>query len=164
MRRKDRQINDPAEIMHILQKADVCRIAMSDDNVPYIVTMNFGLRKNGAKSLYFHSASEGKKIKILKKNKLVCFQADIEREFILHSLGCGCSMKYRSVVGMGQISFVTDLSEKLEALQAIMIHYTKKSGHIFKEELVERTTIMRLDIEEISGKGIITDYVNDFSF
>ena len=54
---------------------------MSDDNVPYIVTMNFVFSTNGAASLYFHSACEGKKINILKKNNLVCFQADIEHEF-----------------------------------------------------------------------------------
>ncbi len=153
MRRKDDQIEARAEIMAILNKADVCRIAMSDDNVPYIVTMNFGFGKNGLTSLYFHSACEGKKINILKKSNLVCFQADIEHEFFLHGVACGCSMKYKSVVGMGRICFVTDLSEKLEALQAIMTHYTKKTGHIFKEEMVERTTVMRLDIEEISGKA-----------
>ena len=154
MRRKDYKIEDPSEIMHILQKADVCRIAMCDNNVPYIVTMNFGFGKNGARSLYFHSACEGKKINILKKNNLVCFQADIEHEFFLHSTFCGCSMKYQSVVGMGRISFVTDVAEKIEALQAIMTHYTKKARHVFKEELVKRTLIMRLDIEEISGKAL----------
>jgi uncharacterized protein len=155
VRRKDRQIEAPAEIMDILQKADVCRIAMADDNIPYIVTMNFGLGKNGATSLYFHSACEGKKINILRKNNIVCFQADIGREFFLHGVACGCSMKYQSVVGMGRICFVTDLSEKLEALQSIMTHYTKEAGHAFKEEMVERTTIMRLDIEEISGKALV---------
>jgi nitroimidazol reductase NimA-like FMN-containing flavoprotein (pyridoxamine 5'-phosphate oxidase superfamily) len=155
VRRTDRQIEDRAEVMKILRKADVCRLAMSDDNVPYIVAMNFGFVKDGAKALYFHSAGEGKKINILKKNNLVCFQADMEHELYLHNLSCGCSMRYQSVVGMGRMSFVTDPAEKIEALQAIMTHYTKKSGHVFKEELVERTTVMRLDIEEISGKALV---------
>ena len=52
MRRKDREIKDKSEIMAILQKADVCRLAMSSNNMPYIVVMNFGL-KNGGKSLTF---------------------------------------------------------------------------------------------------------------
>jgi nitroimidazol reductase NimA-like FMN-containing flavoprotein (pyridoxamine 5'-phosphate oxidase superfamily) len=64
-------------------------------------------------------------------------------------------MAYQSVVGMGRISFVDDLSEKREALQALMTHYTKKPEHVFKEELVERTTIMRLDVEEISAKAFV---------
>jgi hypothetical protein len=155
MRRKDRQIEGHVEIMSILQQADVCRLAMSDDNVPYIVTMNFGFGKEAAKSLYFHCAPEGKKIDILKKNNLVCFQADVGHEFFLHDVSCGCSMQYQSVVGMGRISFVTEMSEKIEALQAIMTHYTKKSEHVFKNEMVERTAIMRLDIDEISGKALV---------
>ncbi len=154
MRRKDREIKDESEIMAILQKADVCRLAMSSNNVPYIVTMNFGI-KNGGTSLYFHCAGEGKKIDILKDNNLVCFQADIEHEFFLHYISCGCSMRYKSVLGMGRITFVIELSEKVEALQTIMTHYTHQSSHEFKEELVERTTILRLDIEEISGKTLV---------
>jgi nitroimidazol reductase NimA-like FMN-containing flavoprotein (pyridoxamine 5'-phosphate oxidase superfamily) len=78
-------------------------------------------------SLYFHCADEGKKIDILKDNNLVYFQADIGLEFFLHDVSCGCSMRYRSVVGMGRIAFVTELTEKLEALQAIITHYTHKS-------------------------------------
>lgn len=154
MRRTDREINDKSEIMAILQKADVCRLAMSSNNVPYIVTMNFGV-KNGGTSLYFHCAGEGKKIDILRNNNLICFQADIEHEFFLHDVSCGCSMRYRSVVGMGRITFVNDLTEKMEALQTIMMHYTRKSSHEFKEGLVDRTTILRLDVEEISGKALV---------
>jgi nitroimidazol reductase NimA-like FMN-containing flavoprotein (pyridoxamine 5'-phosphate oxidase superfamily) len=141
--------------MRILQTADVCRIAMCDNNVPYVVTMNFGVKQDGRVSLYFHSASEGKKINILKKNNLVCFQVDIEHEFFLHSVACGCSMRYKSIVGMGRINFVDDSSEKIEALQAIMTHYTKQPEHVFKAELVQRTTIMRLDVEEISAKALV---------
>ena len=155
MRRKDREITDPSQIIDILQKADVCRIAMCDANVPYVVTMNFGLGTNGFSPLYFHSASEGKKIDILRRNNLVCFQVDVEHEFFLHSVSCGCSMRYRSVVGTGKMTFVTDLPEKLAALQAIMTHYTNKSEHVFKDELVERTTILRLDVEEISAKALV---------
>ncbi len=138
----------------ILQKADVCRIAMSNDNVPYIVTMNFGVKKGG-RSLYFHCADSGKKVDILKKNNLVCFQADIEHEFFLHQIPCGCSMKYRSVVGMGRIAFVTEAAEKIEGLTTIMEHYTHESSFTFKEGMVEKTTVLRLDIEQISGKALV---------
>ena len=49
---------------------------------------------------------------------------------------------------MGKMHFVHDFSEKQVGLQAIMAHYTKKSEHVFKEEMVHRTMVMRLDIEE----------------
>lgn len=148
-----------AKLFDILERADVCRIAMCYDNVPYIVTMNFGMwtpKDGGFPSLYFHSSHEGKKIHILRRNNLVCFQADIEHEFFLHTVSCGCSMKYQSVVGMGKMHFIHDFSEKQAGLQAIMAHYTKKSEHVFKEEMVHRTMVMRLDVEEISGRGLAT--------
>jgi len=154
MRRKDREVKEKEEIMDVFQKADVCRLALSDGSVPYIVAMNFGLTADG-RSLYFHCAHEGKKIDILKKNNLVCFQADIEHELFLHSVSCGCSMKYKSIVGMGRITFVTGMAEKTMALQTIMAHYTKKSSHTFKAELVEKTMVLRLDIEEISCKALL---------
>jgi len=153
MRRNDREIKDKPEIMAILEAADVCRVAMCSHNVPYVVAMNFGIKNEGA-SLYFHCAGEGKKIDVLKDNNLVCFQADIGHEFFLHEISCGCSMRYRSVLGMGRIAFVTDFAEKIEALQTIMTHYTHKLSHEFKAKLVERTTILRLDVEEISGKAL----------
>lgn len=40
---------------------------MCDANVPYVVTINFGLGINGFSPLYFHSASEGKKNRHLAK-------------------------------------------------------------------------------------------------
>jgi len=154
MRRKDREVHDREEILAILQKADVCRLAMSDNNIPYIVTLNFGL-KVGGDSLYFHCASVGKKLDILRKNNLVCFQADIEHEFFLHTIACGCSMKYKSVVGMGRIHFVREVSEKIEGLRAITKHYTDMKSSGFINELVEKTTVLRLDIEEITGKSLV---------
>jgi len=116
MRRKDREIREKEEMISILQKADVCRLAMSDNDIPYIVTMNFGLGEGGD-ALYFHCAGVGKKIDILKRNNLVCFQADIEHEFFLHTIACGCAMKYKSVVGMGRIHFVHDVAEKSEPVK-----------------------------------------------
>lgn len=154
MRRKDRELTNPAEIRAILEGADVCHLAMSDNNVPYLVTMNFGLKNDKNITLYFHTAQDGKKIDILKKNKLVCFGVDINHELLISETGtsCGCSMRYSSVIGTGYISFITESSEKHEALEAIMKHYAQKPPYAFKEERVDRTTILRLDVKEITGK------------
>jgi nitroimidazol reductase NimA-like FMN-containing flavoprotein (pyridoxamine 5'-phosphate oxidase superfamily) len=154
MRRKDRELTDPADLLSVLEKAEVCHLAMSDHNVPYLVTMNFGLKNDKNLVLYFHCAHEGKKIDILKGNNLVCFGADIDHELFLSDKGtsCGCSMRFRSVVGMGRVSFVTDRTEKRDALEAIMRHYTRTSALAFDEEMIDRTTILRLDVEQIAGK------------
>jgi len=154
MRRTDRELTDPADIRAVLEAADVCRLAMADDNIPYLVTMNFGLRRGERIVLYLHAAHEGKKIEILKRNNLVCFGADVDHELLISATGtgCGCSMRYRSVVGMGRIAFVTARSEKLEALETIMRHYGQEPPFAFEDAMIDRTAILRLDATEITGK------------
>jgi hypothetical protein len=116
--------------------------------------MNFGLKLEKNLVLYFHCAHEGRKIDILKRNNLVCFGADVDHELFLSEKGtsCGCSMKFKSVVGMGRVSFVTERAEKQEALEAIMRHYTQMTTPVFEEEKINRTTILKLDVEQMSGK------------
>jgi uncharacterized protein len=154
MRRKDREITDPVEMRAVLEKADVCHLAMSDGTVPYLVTMNFGLKSDKNIVLYFHAAREGKKIDVLKRNNLVCFGADIDHELLISETGtsCGFSMRFSSVVGTGYVSFVGERSEKCEALEAIMKHYTQNPPYLFRDEMIDRTTILRLDVKEITGK------------
>ena len=82
MRRSDREIHDLNELKEIVQKADACRIAFATDGAPYIVTLSFGYKWEEHLVLYFHGAKEGRKIDLLKKNNLVCFEMDIEHERI----------------------------------------------------------------------------------
>ena len=61
MRRKDREITDKQDILEVMRKCDVCRIALHDGDYPYIVPLNFGLQvENDMPVLYFHGALEGK--------------------------------------------------------------------------------------------------------
>ena len=46
VRRKDKEIKDVNLIQSILRKASVCRIALSVDNKPYVVPVNYGYKNN----------------------------------------------------------------------------------------------------------------------
>ena len=155
MRRREREIRDLQEIEDIIEKSDVCRIALSDNDVPYIVTMNFGFRKGANPCLFFHCAKEGKKIEMIKRNNLACFQFDIDHLLVKTDIGCNCGMQYRSVVGTGRISFVTEREQKIEALEYLMHHYAGGHSHRFEEKNLEGTFMLRLDIDEISGKKCV---------
>jgi len=89
----------------IILKSTVCKLAMCDRHQPYIVPLCFGFKDN---ILYFHSAPKGKKIDILKNNPNVCFEFDIFTQVIKSAKACKWGMKYRSVIGYGKASFVTD--------------------------------------------------------
>jgi uncharacterized protein len=61
-------------------------------------------------------------------------------------------MRFQSVTGMGRVSFITERAEKYEALKSVMRHYTQMTAPVFDEEKIDRTTILRLDVEQITGK------------
>jgi len=148
VRKKDLEIKDKSIIESILNKADVCRIAVSENDIPYIIPVNFGYKDD---CLYIHCAPEGKKIEILKKNNHICFEVDIDHEFIESDRPCHFSMKYRSVIGFGEAFIIESSEEKKEALDIIVGHYTGGS-HEYPEDIVKYVTVIRVDIDNMTGK------------
>ena len=83
MRRKDREITHIHAILDLVSECRVCRLAMTDGGVPYIVPLNYGYEyADGALTFYFHSAKEGRKLEILKKNPMVCLELDGRGELV----------------------------------------------------------------------------------
>ncbi len=148
MRRKDKEITDKAEIKSVIGRSLICRLAMADENIPYVVPLCFGYKDN---SLYFHSAGEGKKIDILKKNNLVCFEFDIDYEIKKAHKACDWSMKYKSVRGFGKASFLEDIESKCRALDIIMQQYAGKSFE-YSEAKIKNIIVIKVEIEHMTGK------------
>jgi len=150
MRRKDREITSRLEIEAIIGRCLVCRLAMADDNQPYVVPLCFGFKDN---SLYFHSAGQGKKIDIIKKNNRVCFEFDIDCEIVGADTACKWGMRYKSVIGFGEACFIEDSESKRQALDIIMQHYGGEAS-AYSETDLKRTVIIKVDIEQITGKQV----------
>lgn len=148
MRRKDREITDRAEIEAIIAKAQVCRLAMTDEGRPYIVPLCFGYENN---ALYFHSALKGKKLDILKKNGQVCFEFDVDCEVRTDPDACSWGMRYRSVIGYGQASFVESPASKRQALDIIMRQYGSNLND-YPDTQVNNIVVIRVDIDSLTGK------------
>lgn len=148
MRRSDRAITDPAELESILREAVVCRMGLCDGEVPYVVPMNYGYRDG---RVFLHSATEGRKIEILRKNPNVCLEFEKDVELIPAEAACSFSMKYRSVIASGKAVFLEDVEEKAQGLNVIMAQYTGKEFD-FPQQALERIVVIRVDLEECSGK------------
>jgi nitroimidazol reductase NimA-like FMN-containing flavoprotein (pyridoxamine 5'-phosphate oxidase superfamily) len=148
MRRKDKEITDEAVIQSIIHKSPVCRLAISDGDHPYVVPLCFGYKDN---ALYFHSAREGKKLDIIRKNHNVCFEFDIDHEMMESEKACEWGIRYRSVIGFGKASIIDDLDAKRAALDIIMAHYSEGS-HSYPDSALNKTIIIRIDIESLTGK------------
>ncbi len=149
MRRRDKEIKDLAIIEGILKEAKVCRIALCDNNKPYIVPMNFGHKD---KYIYLHSATEGLKIDILNKNNNICFEVDIKNEIVKSKIACNWGMKYYSVIGSGKAYFIEDIKEKKNALDIIMQKYSDKESFEYSKSALDKTIVIKAELTEITGK------------
>lgn len=152
MRRKEREITGIAEIESVISDSDVCRIALADGNTPYIVTMNFGYTGGKNPKMFFHCATSGRKLEMIKKNNYVCFEVDTDHQIYKGEKGCDWGMKYSSVVGYGNLCIVEDDNEKRSGLDNIMNHYGGSGVFAYDDQVLARTVVLRLDILEMTGK------------
>ncbi|MBN1396480.1 MAG: pyridoxamine 5'-phosphate oxidase family protein [Bacteroidetes bacterium] len=149
MRRKEQEITDKKTIEEILSSSLICRLGLADEGVPYIVPVNYGYYKN---ALYIHSAPEGRKIDLIKKNNKACFEIEDIAEIIRNDVPCSWSTKYRSLIGYGKIEIIRDVERKKQGLDIIMTQHGKKENNIYKENQIEKMVILKLNIESVTGK------------
>lgn len=132
----------------IISKANVCRLGLSVDNIPYIVPLNFGYRDS---CLYFHTPKVGKKMDMIKTNSRVCFEMDIDHEVVRAENPCDSSMKFRSVIGYGRASLLDEIEEKRRALDIIVEHYSGQVNE-YKEKMVDHLSVIKVQVESMTGK------------
>lgn len=113
--------------------------------------MTFGFEEN---SIYLHSAREGLKIDIIRKNNQICFEADIETEILTADNACSWGMKYYSVIGFGKAHFIENEKQKKDALDIIMQKYSNKPNETFEysKSALDKTTAIKVEIESLTGK------------
>ena len=151
MRKKDREVTDLDEMVAIMQKCDVCRLALNDNSYPYILPLNFGIDVvDGVVKLFFHSAMEGYKLQLLKKDNRASFEMDCRHEVQYFAEKGYCTFVYESVIGHGRVKILAG-EEKLHALQKLMDHYHEK-GAYFNPAAVPRTAVYALTVEHMTGK------------
>ncbi len=150
MRRVDKEIKDKKIILSIIQEAEYCLIALSDNKSPYLVPMNFGYKDN---HLYLHSSPEGRKIEILKENNKVSFGFNIRTELLKSESPCNWGMKYMSVIGEGYAHFVEDIQKKIEALDIIMDKYSVDQFEFeYSDKALNQTVVIDVQITGLTGK------------
>lgn len=155
MRRKDREITDSNEIMEIMKKCDVCRVAFHDEPYPYIVPLNFGFSfENNQITLFFHGANAGKKLALLNADNRVSFEMDCSHHLVTADVACEYTMEFESVCGTGTIRLLNE-NEKIPALTNIMNQYDKKENHSFHESMVNHIAVLGLTVTSVTGKRLV---------
>lgn len=151
MRRADREITDKQELIRLIEKCDVCRIALNDEEYPYILPLNFGMQlENGMPVFYFHGALEGKKYELIAKNPKASFEMDCVHELFTDEEKGSCSQAYESVIGRGVMEMVPE-EKKAEGLNILMRHYHMED-FAYNPAVVPRTNVFKLTVSEMTGK------------
>jgi nitroimidazol reductase NimA-like FMN-containing flavoprotein (pyridoxamine 5'-phosphate oxidase superfamily) len=149
---KNRLITSEPELLSVIEKADSCVMAMvGTDLLPYAIPMNFGFHNN---VVYLHSAKEGKKIAYLKAHPAVClvFSTDHMLRYQNESVACSWSMKYRSVLIYGNVQFIDDLDERIEAMNCMMQKYSGKDFK-FNMPAIREVLPFKVVVEKIEGRA-----------
>lgn len=136
----------------VINRCDVCNIAMVDEEgTPYVLPFNFAYKDQ---VLYLHSAPEGKKMDILKKNNRICvsFSTDHELYHQNENVACSYSMRYKSVLLHGKVEFIDELEKKREILNLIMKKYSSRDDFKYSLPALKNVRVMKVAAKKIEGK------------
>ena len=142
----EREITDFDALDAVLKKAEVCRIALIDENgFPYIIPLFFGYSLGeGALELYFRCEEKGRKFDLLKKNNSAGFEIEDIGRFVPSSNPAEFTAEYRCITGTGVIEVVTGI-EKITGINLIMEKYISfEHEHNISEQTLNSLAVLKL--------------------
>ena len=152
MTKRERQVTDPEQILHILDTAKVLHLGLAVNNEPYVVPMNYGYTmEDGKLTLYLHSAVRGRKLDMVQANPNVFFELDCDQMPFEGRVPCQYGLVYSSIMGRGQAHIVEDVEEKKQAMTILMKTQTGKD-FTFEDRLVSIVAVIRIDVSEYTAK------------
>ena len=152
MTKRERQVTDLRQIREILDKGRVLHLGLCSGDEPYVVPMNYGYcMEDGKLTLYLHSATQGRKLDMIRANPTVFFCIDCDRMPFDGDKPCQYGLAYSSVMGRGTAEIVEDAQEKMQAMTCLMKTQTGRD-FAFHERLVSIVSVIRIDVAEFTAK------------
>lgn len=150
-------ITDRNEIDSILKQCKTCYVAMSDNDQPYVIPMNFAMDGD---RVILHSAQHGRMWETIKKNPKVCINWTLGEELAWQDEQVGCSyrVKSKSVNIEGTAEIVDDFEEKERIVRQFMTQYSdlpfKFSAPAIKNVGVLLVPISKITAKEFGAKAV----------
>jgi len=143
-------IQNREEIDAIIRSCKTCWLAMSENNFPYVLPMNFALEGD---FIILHSAQHGRMWETVIGNPQVCINWNVGEDLAWQDVKVGCSyrVKSKSVLVEGKVEFIDDFDEKTRCLQLLMAQYSDQDFK-FSRPAVENVGILKVKIEKIAAK------------
>ena len=151
LRRQDKEIKEPEMLKKILQETDYVTLALVKDGEPYLVSLSHAYDEE-ENCIYFHSASEGKKLDYMRASPVVWGQALLD-----HGYHKGqCSHLYASVMFRGKIEFIEDIETKRHVFRSMVNQIEPEPESIMdrmvNSEGIPSTVVGRIRIDYMTGK------------
>jgi nitroimidazol reductase NimA-like FMN-containing flavoprotein (pyridoxamine 5'-phosphate oxidase superfamily) len=141
---------EQADALQLLEAGEYGVLSMASDGGAYGIPLNYVW--DGQHSIYFHCANEGRKLECLKENNKVSFCVVGKTNVVSEKF----STAYESIVLNGTIWVNLSEEEKTVALKLLVKKYSpnhQPAGNKYIEQLFLKTEVMRLDVNEFSGKS-----------
>lgn len=152
LRRHDRALTQE-ESWQFLVDEPVGRLGLAaTDGSPYIVPLNHVVCGN---EIFFHCATTGRKLEILRANPQVCYEVDSQLGIKTGPRACDFGTYYKSVVAFGHAYEVDDIERKVEVLNKLVEKHVP-AGHSFKPAAgidAATVTVIGIRIETLTGKS-----------
>ncbi len=154
IRRADRAIQETDDIVRLLKKAEVCRIATAVADQPFISPRVFWY---DGERIFFHMATQGRTVTNLAHNPRVCLEVDWWGPWLPADRAAGFSLAYTSVVVFGRANPVTDPQQKRRVLQGLLDKYfpDRQPGTDYRpitETEMAQTAVYAIQVDSWSGK------------
>jgi len=153
-----RNCYDKQKIEKLLSTADTGFLGLALNNQPYIVPLNYVWVDE---SVYFHGASEGKKVNFIKENKHATFVISKNEGTMVSPIPAETDTAYLSIMLFGEVQIVNDLTEATKAMQALLDKYVTSyynsplsSQHVerYRSSHGSKTCIFKLTPTDITAK------------
>lgn len=144
------KIENREEIDPIIRACKTCYLAMSVDDTPYVLPMNFALEGD---TVILHSAQEGRMWESILKNPNVCINWTLGEELAWQDVQVGCSyrVKSKSVVWEGTVEIIDDFDEKYRCLELLMKQYSDRKFK-FGTPAVRNVGIFKVHMRSLGAK------------
>ena len=147
-RRSDRVV-DVSDAVALLSIATYGVLStVGSDGLPYAIPLSYIFRD---RVIYLHCATEGRKLENIKSNPAVSFCVVGHTKTLPNEF----ATEYESAIASGTASLVSG-DEKRDALIAILEKYSPdfmESGLKYLAGKIDAVTVVRIDIDNISGKA-----------
>ena len=136
--------------LEVMDKAPYITVGMTDgDGMPYSVPLS--LARTDEKTFYFHCATEGKKLDILREKPHVCLTAVSKCKPTVGPKDGSFTLEFKSAIAFGKAEIVADDNEKREALRAICQRFLPNHMDAFDAAVarsMSRTAVVRITLTE----------------